>query len=160
MKNLKDTAATVSSVARNFQAIVDMGVKLDELGDIEAAEASLRQQAATAQQNLDSVNVILATAKQQLVDTDALIDAAKAKAAGIVDDTNAQADAVITNAKTNAGLIIDQANTRAAAIDASIADKQTELNTVLSDIDTAQHNLDTLNGKIADARATIANLLK
>lgn len=156
----QQAAADVKATARSMRAVIAMADQLEAIGSIDQAASEAQQRLDKAVADEATAQGQLLDAKQQLADTAALIDAAKAEAAHLVEAARVSAADIIADAQTQGQAAIETAQQRASTIDASIADKQTALNTVLSDIDTAQHQLDTLNGKIADARTSIANMLK
>ena len=155
----QQAAADVKAVARSFRAVIALADHLETIGSTEQAANEAQQRLDLAKQHLDETNALLEKARADHADKVKGIDTFHTRAKEIIAEGRAKSAELVTAAETQAAQTVEAAQQRAATIDASIAGKQTELNTVLSDIDAAQHQLDTLNGKIETTKAQLRALV-
>ncbi len=156
---LKDTAATVRSVARTFQAVIDMADALDAAGDLDQAGLD-------AQKRLDAVNADISKANNWLGDLNAKINAAQKELENVNDDVlgaRAKADKeaadIMVKMKADADALLTKSSAKVTAMEKKADEAQECLDDINVDITGKQAELRTLNDNITRTKAQLRALV-
>lgn len=158
MSNLKDKAAAVTSVARTFQAVIDIGVELERLGDLEEAEAAYKQKIVKAKADADAYHNTLDLLSKQYASAKADVENARNEGDKILKEAHAQHASVVTEAHAKAEEIANQHLANVSVITDKAYAAQATLDATNKLVTAKQKELEELNGKISKVKADLRAL--
>lgn len=167
----RETLDGVKKFARQFQHVIDLAENIESMDALRqlAGERHAQLQQVTADLMaervlFDQVREAVKAAGENLAALNDEAAAARRDAAATKADARKEAAKIIEDAKAEAGRDYDATLTKAraelATLDSTIAGKRGEIARLNDQIDAKGRELSTLQGKAAEARAAIADVLK
>lgn len=156
--NIKDAVATVRSVARSFQAVIDLANAIDSVGDIDQATAEAGQRLRTVQlQGIDAQLQLDATLSQ-IAEASGHVTGAETAANDIVAKAQVQANEIIAAAQVEASNTTAQTEAEAKIAKKAAVSARDALKSINQDIADARETLNTLNTNIETTKAQLRAL--
>lgn len=154
--SIPEALETFRSVARNFQAVIDLADALGEVSSLEQANAEAKMRADNIAAQADAALTLLKKTQDD-------IEQARIDLANVIEDAQAKAEQTTSDAKAKATAIIDEATARAGVIIGNAytdRDKAVgELMAITQDVLAKENELTETQGKLDRALAKINQLL-
>lgn len=159
----KDVSESIRRNARTFQAIIDIGTFLEEIGSLDGAleesrkrvdaSIALEQKLADQVSGLKSdISALTGKKADHLVRAEELISMAEGKAAGILAEARVKASEALSQATAQAGLIISDAEFAARGVSDKMLSARNELVGLEGEIGNASRELDSLRKAIDELK--------
>lgn len=144
----KDVAEAIRKQSRVFQAIIDVGAALDDIGSLDGATSEAQQRLAQAKAEeaavasavdglKNDIKALTSKKADHLVRIEAMLADADEQCKAALAKANVQSKAVLAKADTQAALIIADAESVAATICVKTADMQAQLDGILAAVEAA-----------------------